>query len=249
MRSNRFNRHTLFKLNLCSPRQPFKNALHIELYNEKWFNTPIPTTDSPITYDHDTLKFPDKSPLPFPYVLELHKETNTCPTKVLLAIEDYSLSPTPSRFILNNFLTDSNCLFFIQYLPENTLTSCWFLVQINHIETTLFNMNSKRTDDYHVTLTSQYPNDNNLCDDKARWWPLWHEYKNDKNDVPIYSVRMLFGPKHKPDSNKYILRTDSIHLTDPSCYLHGTFNFDSHSDVITAKQHVALTRWGYFLTV
>ena len=110
-------------------------------------------------------------------------------------------------------------------------------------------MNSKRTDDYHITLTLQYPNDNNLCDDKARWWLLWYEYKKNKNDVPIYSARMLCGPKRKPDSNKYILRTDSIHLTDPSYYLHGPFNFDSHSDVITAKQHVALTQWEYFLTV
>ena len=60
---------------------------------------------------------------------------------------------------------------------------------------------------------------------------------------------MLFGPKRKPDSNKYILWTDSVHLTDPSCYLNVPFNFDSHSDVITAKQHVTLTHWEYLLTV
>ena len=51
---------------------------------------------------------------------------------------------------------------------------------------------------------------------------------------------MLFGPKCKLDSTKYILWTESVHLTDHSCYLHGSFNFDSHSDVITAKQHVAV---------
>jgi len=52
---------------------------------------------------------------------------------------------------------------------------------------------------------------------------------------------MLFGPKRKPDSNKYIFWTDSVHLTDPLCYLLGPFNFDSHSDDIKTNQHVALT--------
>ena len=199
--------------------------MHIELYNDKWFNKPNPTTDSPITYNHDTLKFPDKYPLPFPFVLEFHKETNNCTQKLLLATGDYSLPPPPSPLALHNSLTDSDCLFFIQYLPENTLKSCWILVQINHIETALLNMNAKRTGDYYVTFISRHPNDNKLYDDKARWWPLWHEYKNDKNDVPIYGARMLFGPKRKSDSNKYILWTDSVHLTNPSCYLDGKFLF------------------------
>ena len=60
---------------------------------------------------------------------------------------------------------------------------------------------------------------------------------------------MLFGPKCKPDLRKYILWTDSVHLTDSSCYLHGPFNFDSHSDVITAKHHIALTHWEFLLTI
>ena len=100
---------------------PLKKALHVEMYNEKWFNKPIPTTDSPITYTYDTLKFPDKSPLPFPSVLELHKETNTCSPKLLLAIEDYSLPPLPSPLALHNSHTNSDRLFFIQYLPERIL--------------------------------------------------------------------------------------------------------------------------------
>ena len=59
---------------------------------------------------------------------------------------------------------------------------------------------------------------------------------------------MLFGPKRKPDFTKYILWIDFVHLTDPSCYLLGPFNFDSQSDVITTNQHVALTHWEYLFT-
>ena len=47
---------------------------------------------------------------------------------------------------LHNSLTSSNWLFFIWYLPQNTLKACWFLVQINHVKTALLHMNSKRTD-------------------------------------------------------------------------------------------------------
>ena len=109
-------------------------------------------------------------------------------------------------------------------------------------------MDSKRTGDCHATFLPRHPNDNNLCDDNARWWPLWHEYKNDKNVVPIYGACTLLGPNRIPDSNKYILWTDSVHSTYPSCYLQCLFNFDSHPDIITTNQHVALTHWEYLFT-
>ena len=88
---------------------PLKKALHIEMYNEKWFNKPVPTTIFSFTYNHDTLKFSDKSPLPFPSVLELHNETNTCSPKLLLATKDYSLPPPLSPLTLHNSLIDSGC--------------------------------------------------------------------------------------------------------------------------------------------
>ena len=110
-------------------------------------------------------------------------------------------------------------------------------------------MDSKRTGDYHVTFISRHLNDNDPCDEKARWWSLWHEYRNDKNDIPIYGDLMLCGPKRKSDSNKYILLTDSVHLTGPLFYLLDPFHFDSHSDVITTNQYGALTHWEYIFTV
>ena len=100
---------------------PLNKALHIELYNEKWFTKPVPTTNSSFSYDHDTLQFPDQSTLPFPSVLDLHNETQTYPPKLLVATEDYSLPPPPSPLKLHNSLADSDSLFFIQYLPLKTL--------------------------------------------------------------------------------------------------------------------------------
>ena len=99
-----------------------------------------------------------------------------------------------------------------------------------------------------LLLLSRNPSDNTLCDDAARWWPLWYEYVLDKINVPVYGARILFGPTRKLDLKKYILWTDSIHLTDPSCFLHGPFNFDTRSDVIKPKQYIALTHWEFLLT-
>ena len=152
---------------------------------------------------------------------ELNKETNICSPKSLHVTEGYSLPPTP--LTLHDSLTDFDCLFFIWYLPENTLKECCFLVQINHIDTALLDMNSKRTGYYHATFISRHTKDSCLCDDTDSWWPLWHQYKNDRNNDPIYGTYMLFGPKRKPDPNKYIIWTDYVHLSYLSCYLYGTF--------------------------
>ena len=70
----------------------------------------------------------------------------------------------------------------------------------------------------------------------------------DDQNIPVYGTRILFGPKRKPNLNKYILWTDSVQLTDLSCYIHGLFNFDSRSDIISANQFIALNHWEFLLT-
>ena len=56
-----------------------KKDLHIELYNEQWFDTPLHTSIPPFCYHHRTLDVSTKSVSPFPAVVELHNDTNTCP--------------------------------------------------------------------------------------------------------------------------------------------------------------------------
>ena len=78
-------------------------------------------------------------------------------------------------------------------------------MQVNHVETTILNMHPDTTGDYHVTFLVQHPNDKNLCDDKPRRWPKWHEYQLDDNNVPVYGARMLFSQKRKPNLKKFML--------------------------------------------
>ena len=56
---------------------------------------------------------------------------------------------------------------------------------------------------------------------------------------------MLFSPKRKPNPKKYMLWSDSVHLTDSKYFIHGLFNYDAHADIIQPKQRVALTHWEF----
>ena len=109
-------------------------------------------------------------------------------------------------------------------------------------------MNPRKTGDYHVTFLSRHTSGLHLCDDNSRWWPLWYEYVLDKDNIPVYESRILLGPNRKPNLKKYILWIDSVQLIDSSCYIHGSFNFDSRSDIIKPNQHIKLCHWEFFLT-
>ena len=161
---------------------------------------------------------------------------------------DDALSSSPSPLVLHASFENTDCLFFIRYLPEDTVNPRWFLVQINQLETAHFKMDPSTSDNYCVTFLSRHPDDNHLCDDVARWWLEWHEYSLNDDNILVYGSRMLFKPNRKPNLSKFMLWTDSIHLSDSSCYIHGPFNFDSRSDVISAKQFVTLRHWKLLLT-
>ena len=56
---------------------PLKKALHIELYNEKWFDNLLKTSVPSFLYKHRTVKVSPVSVSPFPSVGELHYDINT----------------------------------------------------------------------------------------------------------------------------------------------------------------------------
>ena len=73
-------------------------------------------------------------------MLEVHKENDTCDPKPLLETENYSLSPFNFPLTLYTSLTNSDCLFFIWYISENTLKLYLFLVQTSHAESTFLDL-------------------------------------------------------------------------------------------------------------
>ena len=225
---------------------PLKKPLNIESYNEKWFGTPPPTFSPPFKHSHVTLSFLSVITTPFSSLFNLHHETNTSPSLLLLSKADDVDRSTPTPATLHKSLLHSDGLFFIQYTPEDTLKQSWFLVQINMDETCKLDMEPPTTGDYHVTFLSCHPSDNHLCDDISPWWPLWYEYVLDTNNIPVYGVIILLEFNRKPDIKKCILWTDSVHLSDPSYYIHGLFNFESRSNIIKPNQCIALRDWEFF---
>ena len=107
---------------------PLKKSIHTELYNEKWFNKPLPTSIPPSTYQHHTLKMPT-APFPaLPSVIELHEKTHTCPLQPLFEKVDDIFSNPLSPIALHKSLATTDCLFFIQYIPDITIKPRWFLI-------------------------------------------------------------------------------------------------------------------------
>ena len=51
------------------------------------------------------------------------------------------------------------------------------------------------------------------------------------DNVPVYKFQILFDPSRKPDPVECILWKNYVYLTDPDCFIHGQFNYNTYSDV------------------
>ena len=168
------------------------------------------------------------APLPsFLSVIELYEETHTWPPHSLFEKVHDNFSNPVSPLALQKCLDMTDHLSFIRYIPEDTIKLRWFLVQLNHHETEILKVYSLRTGYSRVTFLSRHHVDKKLCNYVAHWWPEWYEYYLDDSNIPVSDVRMLFSQKLKPNLTKYMLWTNSAHLTYTSCFLHWSFNFDS----------------------
>ena len=148
---------------------PLSKPLNIELYNDTWFDKPPRTSQPLFDYTHPTLALQDDTPSPFISVSDLHANTNTIPPSPVIDTSDTTILSPPSPLVLSKSLSTSDGLFFIRYTPEDTFKQRWFLVQVNHVETSILNMDPATTGDYHVTFLARHPDDKHLCDDRARW--------------------------------------------------------------------------------
>ena len=91
-----------------------KKALHIELYNEEWFDKLLHTSIPPFRYNQCTLNVSTKSFSSFTTIVELHNNTNTCPPIPLVEAINNTLSSSSSPLILHASLENTYCFFFIR---------------------------------------------------------------------------------------------------------------------------------------
>ena len=116
---------------------PLSKILNIEVYNDNWFDELLRTSQPLFDYYHPTLAFPDDQLTPFNSLSDLHTDTNTIPPSPLIDKSDTDILSPPSPLVLSKALSSSDGLFSIRYTPENTFKQRWFLVQVNHVETTI----------------------------------------------------------------------------------------------------------------
>ena len=103
-------------------------------------------------YNYRNLVFPKPQLTPFTSLLDLHAEIETnCPSPLIGKCDTSIISP-PSPIALFKLLSISDGLFFIRYTLEETFKQRWFLVQINHVETVILNVQPESAGDYHVIL-------------------------------------------------------------------------------------------------
>ena len=229
---------------------PLQRPLEIELYNDTYFpaHSDIidPTTDTPSSTidavafrehvaDHDqnpmsTMPLPPSPPASPP------PKPSSPPSPIS--------SPSPPTFH-ESIIASHDKLFFIKYTPERTLRPRWYLVAVD-LESTLRACPSFADDfTYWCVFQARHPNDSNLSDEFARWWPEWHTYHRDsKTNVIVFDDRVLFPPHRVPDCSKYIEWAMPVTLSGPqTCALLGPFDFEQCGASNRVRRKIHRAQW------
>lgn len=67
---------------------------------------------------------------------------------------------------------------------------------------------TKVTGNSHIIPFAQHRAISHLCNDEARSWPEWNEFKHDSKCISIYGVNILLQPNHRENFTNYMLWSD-----------------------------------------
>ena len=229
---------------------PLQRPLNIELYNDVYFpahpDIIDTTTDTPSTaidaaafrehvVDYDstpasTIPLPPSPPASPP------PKPSSPPSPI---------SSPSSPTLHESIIASRDKLFFVKYTPERTLRPRWYPVAVD-LENTLRACPLFADDfTYWCVFQARHPNDSNLSDEFARWWPEWHEYHRDsKTNVTVFDGRVLFPPHRVPDSSKYIEWAMPVTLSGPqTCALLGPFDFEQCGAPNRVRRKIHRAQW------
>ena len=102
-------------------------------------------------------------------MIKLHKETHIVPPTSVGNPRSIS-KPTPySPAELFDRITSTCNLFFIQYIPEDSIRPRWFLVRIELELSYSLDLQSESTDNNLVVFLTRHPEDTHKTDHQVRW--------------------------------------------------------------------------------
>jgi len=136
-------------------------------------------------------------------------------------------------------------LFFVKYIPADTMRQRWYLVQIDMIATEELNPQWQHNGRYFCVFLACHPSNKSKSDEFARWWPDWYHYTSrcKNTQVIIYGDRVLFRPSVIPKSEKFIQWATELDLIKTAVRLSGPFNFESINESNHTRNKVNNEHW------
>ena len=232
---------------------PFRSSFNIKRYNETWLSQPRDLIPPPLPDTPPTANPPKPATPPAD---DDDPETVTADGLPSIPFAEPSFLPAPQpdythASLLSAIEDSTDRLFFVQYTPPEALRARWYLVAVDlplTLDPDTNCGNPAITGRYYVHFYARHPNDSDLSDPSARWWPEWHAYSTDPSGTIDYGDRILFFPHVVPDASRYIAWATVVDLFNPTTRLLGPFDFQDPAlnppDLTpTHRQHVPLPLW------
>ena len=206
---------------------PLRNPFQIQMYNNMWFPSSLPTDHPPLFKFRDipdTDAADSAAPLPFP------RPTASIPAAAAIPIRASDEPPLPTTPLTGDALStaislSSDRLFFISYRPAGTLRPRWYLVQVDLPQSLSASPHCASDGRYYCHFFGTHPDDTSLPDPSRRWWLLWHRFTTTASGAIKFGARTLFNPATTPNPASYVAWADVLPLLDPSVCLLGPLSF------------------------
>ena len=205
---------------------PLRSPFNIQMYNNMWFPSSLPTDHPPLFAFRDLADTDDPASAPLPFPLP----TASIPAAAAIPICASDDPPLPASFATGASLFAAitlsvDRLFFVSYRPAGTLRPRWYLVHVDLPQSLLASTSCATDGRYYCHFLGCHPDDTSLPDPCRRWWLLWHRFTTSSDDVIEFGDRVLFNPVTTPDSASYCAWADVLLLLDPAACLFGPFSF------------------------
>jgi hypothetical protein len=224
---------------------PFKKHLGIEGYNVHWFDdNDKPEARRPPTIDNAVSEDNGEEER-----VEEEEEANVGSEKRRRSKREKK-SPMDVPSLDEAIRGSRDRLFFIAYRHPNTLRPRWHLVQVDLEQTDRVCGTSERPDEGHYYCHFYNPPDDDekkLSHPNCRWWPIWHEYKEEKG-VIVYGSQVRVTPNQTPSPDKMVAWADVVNLGSGKIRIIGPFDFENPSSrqgvkSSSYKQYVQARIW------
>ena len=150
---------------------PLKKISNISLHNSKFYSSTPSTVSLNFDYSNKILTFPENSGISHYLSMKvIHSNAGTNLTTIIPMSSPFTtvIYFAPSKW--HTHIQSCSTLFFVQYIPDNTISSRWFLVQVLPVTKYFSDDTWINTGMYRISYLVRHPADQFLPDDLTRWW-------------------------------------------------------------------------------